>query len=196
MWHFLLWLHKSLQGENRVTSSPGIIHRLDWLPWTRADGIDTGCKPVPINHGRRCKLHRGCFSDLTSSVFVWYQHGDRRVGSVSQVSFPECECLALHMSHRNEVSHVGFPWGELPSGHFISGAHGLQRVLFCADFHESHARSSQAAFVLTVPPNVSLCRKRCCLDSNSHFLKAGTKLCCSGLLSRSRCLSPLAIHRT
>lgn len=95
MWHFLLWLHRSLQGESRVTSSAGIIHRLGWLPWPRADGIDTGCKPVPINHGRRCKLHRGCFSVLTNSVFIWYQHGDRRVGSVSQVSFPDCECLAL-----------------------------------------------------------------------------------------------------
>lgn len=75
---------------------------------------------------------------------------------------------------------------------------------FCADFHESHRRSpqagSQAAFVvmgkIRCLPMCHWAGNTVAFDSNSHFLKVGIELRCSGLLSGSRCLSPLAIHRT
>lgn len=142
MCRFPPWLHKWLQGENRVTSSSGIIHRLDWLPWTHAGCIYAGCKSVPINHGRRCKLHWGCSSVLTNFLFVWYQHGDRRVRSVSQVSFPEFECLVL----RDVPPKLGFsfriPTERTPIGTFHFRNSWSAVGSFCADFHESHRRSS------------------------------------------------------
>lgn len=125
-----------------ITSSSGISHWLDWLPWIHADCIYSGCKSGPISHGRICKGRWGCFSLLTISIFVLHQHGGRLVRSISQVSFPEFKCLVCHDVPPKSGFSFSTPVDRSPVGTFHFRNSWASVCSFCADFHESHPRCS------------------------------------------------------
>lgn len=122
-----------------------------------------------------CKEHWGCFSVLTSCIFVLQKHGNRLVHSISQVSFPESECLLQHDVPLKSGFSFSIPVDRSSIGTFHFRNSWASVCCFCADFHESHLRCSWAAFVIMGKirclPMCHWTGNAVAFDSNSHFFK-------------------------
>ena len=127
---------------------------LAWLTPMDPCWLHLHCLQIwPQKPCRRCKVHWGCFSVLTSCIFILHQHGDRWVRSISHVSFPNPECLAVHDVPPKLGFSLGVPVERTPIGTFHFRNSWTAVGFFCTDFHESRTGSSpagsQAAFVVT-----------------------------------------------